>query len=99
MTNMLGVMFRKIKSNAIYRNTIIIVLINGLFLMIYKLINPNKEIERFYKETSPERYYLLQLATSILLVSFVFNARYLVSSFMKAGGNMLLPKLKNVKWR
>ncbi len=91
---MLHRMYKHIKRNVVLRNTIILVLINGLFLSVYKLINPNKEIERFYKSTSPHKYYLLQLATSILLVSFVFNARHLGSSVITMGKNAIIRKFK-----
>ncbi len=83
-----------LRRNIVVRNTFIIVLINGVSLLLYRMINPNKEIERFYKDTSIQKYYMLQLATSILLVSFVFNARYLLSFFFKIGSKKILAKLK-----
>lgn len=64
-------------SNPILRNSIIIVLVNGCFLLVYHCINKNKKIDVYYKSTCRVRYALLQITYSILFVSFILNARML----------------------
>lgn len=96
---MINGLLNYVKKDIVLRNTLILVLINGLFLLVYKLVNPHKDIERFYKENNSYKYYLLQFATSVLLISFMLNSKYIVGVILKNGVSNIMNTdlVKNIK--
>ena len=60
------------------KDSIVIVIASAIPIAVYKFVDPNKDIERHYHRHEPIKYYLLQFAISILIMSFAFNARYIV---------------------
>lgn len=64
-------------------NSLIIIIVNGLALLLYHRINPNKDVERFYHKEDPIRYHLLYLAYTVIMISFVWNIRHFISTCIK----------------
>lgn len=62
------------------QSTIIIIVLCGCTIAIYRYINPDKDIERFYYHHNKVYYYLLYLAYAILIMSLSFNIKFLASS-------------------
>ena len=82
-------------SLSLLRNTILIIVINGIALYAYHKVNPTKEIERFYKDQEEtHKYYLLKFAYSILFISFIFNARFLAITCFKIGSAKIMSSLR-----
>lgn len=54
-------------------------IISGIILLIYtQIIDPFRDIERYFHRHKKESYYMLQLALTTLFLAFVFNAKYVV---------------------
>lgn len=64
-------------------NSFIIVSVNGITLLLYNYINPNKDIERFYHQNNRTKYYLLYLCYSIIMISFAWNIRNFLTTLIK----------------
>lgn len=56
----------------------IFVLVSSIILMIYKFVNKNDNMERFYNETNMPKYYLLKYAKYVLYMAIFINIRYLI---------------------
>jgi len=64
--------------------SIILTIVSGIAISAYYLIDPNKDMERHLHMHERKKYYVLQLASTILLLTFAFNSRFLVVKFGKA---------------
>ena len=65
-------------------DSIILTIVSGLALGAYYLVDPNKDMERHLHKNETKKYYVLQLASAILLLSFAFNSKFLIVKFGKA---------------
>lgn len=65
------------------KNIIIISIVCGSVLLVYKYLDPNKDVERFYHSHNKGLYYLHVFAYTILMLSFVTNLRVVVISIYK----------------
>ncbi len=75
-------------------NTIIIILITGSVFAYCKFTNKNKEAEMYYFEFEPIKYYVLKFCYLILVVSLLFNTRFLFSTFARKVATGLKNKLR-----
>jgi hypothetical protein len=57
---------------------IISIILSGSALLGYKWIDPNKDMQRYFHKHARRKFYLLQLAYTVLLLSFAFNSRYVI---------------------
>lgn len=67
-------------------NTLLIVIVNGIALLVYHRVNPNKDIERFYHQNDKIRYYFLYTAYTVIMISFAWNVRHFIITFFKSFG-------------
>lgn len=64
---------------------IVIIVANGFMLSIYHwILDPEKEIERHYFRQSKISYCVFKMSYLILLFSFMFSLRYLVTEFISS---------------
>lgn len=69
-----------------FRNTLILLIINGLALLAYHKANPGKNVERYYMENNQMfKFYAVKFAYTALFVSFLVNMRYLSRECLKQG--------------
>jgi len=64
-------------------NTLVIIVITGSVFAYCYFTNKNKEAEMYYFEFEPLKYYVLKFCYLILVVAFLFNTRFLFSTFAK----------------
>lgn len=65
------------------KDSIILSITSGIFLLAYKLYDSNKDMERHLHENDLHLYYLLQFAILVLTFSFFFNGRYIAIELFK----------------
>jgi Trk-type K+ transport system membrane component len=63
---------------------------SGLILLYYYYHNKNRRIERYLLKHKKCLFTLLQLAYFILIVSVVFNIRYIISTWLEEFNKSLL---------
>jgi hypothetical protein len=63
--------------------SIIIVIVSAIPILFYRFIDPNKDMERHFHKNDRPRYYLLQFAYSVLVLSFAFHSRFVVMKPLK----------------
>jgi hypothetical protein len=62
--------------------SIIICLITGISILVFNHLNEYKRIERWFYYYNKYYYILVNLCYYLLLISFIFNARYIVYSLI-----------------
>lgn len=65
------------------KDSIILSVTSGVFLLAYKIYDSNKDMERHLHDTDLHLYYLLQFAILVLTFSFFFNGRYIIFEILK----------------
>lgn len=63
--------------------SVIIVVICGIAIGIYWLIDPNKDMERFLHKNEKCKYYILLVVIATLSLAFTFHARHVVMHILK----------------
>lgn len=63
--------------------TIVFIITSTVVLLIYKSINKNNDIERFFQETNSFKYHILKYSKLILYIAIFYNIKYLITSLMK----------------
>ncbi len=71
----------------------IITVCAGLALLIFYFKNKDRRIERYFYNNKKELFLLLQLSYFILIVSFAFNSRFLMSKIFSIGTTYLKKRL------
>jgi hypothetical protein len=70
-------------------NTFIIIAVTGSVFAYCHITNKNKEAELYYYEFEPVKYYVLKFCYLILVVSLLFNMRFLFSTGVKRVASVL----------
>lgn len=66
-------------------DSLIIVFVNGIFLLIFHHVNPGQKMERYFVESEQESnmlYYAAILAYTVVWLAFAMNARHLVKRIL-----------------
>lgn len=58
--------------------SIILTIVAGVFLLGYKIYDPNKNMERHFHKHERIKYYALQLAVVILTFTAMFHGRHVL---------------------
>jgi len=58
--------------------SIILTVLSGVSLLLYKLYDPNKDMQRHFHQNEKAKYYLLQFAVISLTLSLMFHGRHVV---------------------
>jgi hypothetical protein len=58
--------------------SIVAIILSGTALLGYKWVDPNKDMQRYFHRHARKKFYMLQLAYTVLLLSFAFNSRYVI---------------------
>ena len=62
---------------------LVLVFVCGVLIALYKWFDWDKDVERFYYETDPTRYYLLKLAVYTIWLGFIVNVRHILIENIK----------------
>jgi hypothetical protein len=65
----------------------------GITLLIFYFKNKDRRIERYFHKNNKELFLLLQLSYFILIVSFAYNSRFLMSKILSFGTTYLKKRL------
>lgn len=70
-----------------------LMLLSGAVWLVYRAANPFKGAEHYYAQRNKMAYRLMKLCYYVIIVAFMFNARYIVSAILGAGVHRLQTKL------
>lgn len=62
---------------------LILVIICGVLMALYKYFDWDKDVERFYYETDQKRYYILKLSVYTIWLAFIINVRHIIMNIVK----------------
>lgn len=76
--------------------SIIIVIITGFVILLYYLLDKNRDMERHFHQHDKPKYYLLLIASAVIFLSFSFNLKHIVVNILKRiykeGKHLLRPR-------
>lgn len=65
-------------------DTLVIIVVTGIVFLYCHVTHKKKEAELYYFEFEPVKYYVLKFCYLIIVISFMFNARYMTSVLLSS---------------
>lgn len=70
------------EKEVLFASTLALVIVSGISLLFCNYLDKDKSAENYYKHFEPIKYHAFKFCYSIIAISFMFNARFLLSGFL-----------------